>query len=235
MTVVVSYRLVLPRPWVRVPVGQGTESRVRRLVEAQARAFPKEVSPDEVGPWKRNMERQLVTKIKSSAEYGGIDFYLPADAMGGILVGASFVVSGISPLVRLPNDTPGDAAVGAVLAELIGAQPNSRLVSVGGQAWVRTQAVLEPDEAKAPGVDVPMVAVSYVTALPDDPQKWVLVEFSGTGDGDPRSDATVLIVELFDAIMTTWRWISAGDARWDEPEPGPELMAGKDGVADVRS
>jgi hypothetical protein len=31
------------------------------------------------------------------------------------------------------------------------------------------------------------------------------------GDGDPESQATHLIVELFDAMMTTWRWV--GSAR----------------------
>lgn len=57
-----------------------------------------------------------------------------------------------------------------------------------------------------PGDQVDLRKVEYLTAVPDDPRRWVLVTFTTAGDGDVDSEATGLVVELFDAIMSTWRW-----------------------------
>jgi hypothetical protein len=211
-----SYRVVLPKPWIRIPVGQGTQERVRRLVEETTREVPKEMPPDQVGPMRRELEHRLINDIMRSREYGGVDFYLPAGPQHGLLIGASFVVSQIRPPGQLPEELDPDQAVGSVLAELLSQSASATAEMIAGQAWVRSRKVLAPDPDRAPGVDVPMVAVSYTTALPDDPAKWVLVEFSGTGDGDPDSESTALIVDLFDAIMSTWRWIDSEDAEWAE-------------------
>jgi hypothetical protein len=43
----------------------------------------------------------------------------------------------------------------------------------------------------------------------------VLSALRGAGDGDPDSEVTRATVELFDAIMGTWRWTRADDA-WAE-------------------
>lgn len=211
-----SYRVVLPKPWVRIPVGSGTQERVRRLVEETTRDVPKELPPDQVGPLRRELEHRLVRDIMRSREYGGVDFYLPGGPQHGLLIGASFVVSQVRPPGRLPDELDPDQAVGSVLTELLQQSEGATAEIVAGQAWVRSRRVLDPDPDRAPGVDVPVVAVSYTTALPDDPTKWVLVEFSGTGDGDPGSESTSLVVDLFDAIMSTWRWIESDDAEWAE-------------------
>lgn len=48
--------------------------------------------------------------------------------------------------------------------------------------------------------------VDYRTAVPSDERRWIVVAFSTPGDGDPNSGITALLVELFAAIMSTWRW-----------------------------
>lgn len=210
MSRVTSYRVVLPRPWVRVPVHDGTEQRVHEIVDEAAKRLPKDAPPDQVGPWKRELERRLVTDVRSAREYGGVDVYLPADTWHGFLLGASFVVSEITPPGMLPDDA--EAAVGAVCAELVAGSAGATPVSIDDTVWVRTETVVAPDMARVAELDTPTRRVSYVTAVPDDPKRWVLSAFSCAGDGDPDSDATTMIVELFDAIMGTWRWVSQDDA-----------------------
>jgi len=220
-----SYRLVLPKPWIRIPVGAGTQERVRRLVEESTRDVPKELPPDQVGPMRRELEHRLVGDIMRSREYGGVDFYLPAGRQHGLLIGASFVVSQVRPPGHLPEELDPDQAVGAVLSELLHQDDGATAAIIAGQAWVRSQRVLDPDPDRAPGVDVPVVAVSYTTALPDDATKWVLVEFTGTGDGDPDSESTALVVDLFDAIMGTWHWIDSDD-EWDnDRDEAPDAIS----------
>ena len=205
----ISYRLVLPRPWTRLPVGRGLEERARDLVEEAAARLPKDAPPDQVGPWKREMQRRIVTDVRRAREYGGIDLYLPTDTMDGFLMGASFVVSEITP-PGLPPDDP-EAAIGGVLAELAASQDGARPISVADTVWVRTEKVVAPDPAQAPELDVPTRRVTYATAVPGDPRRWLTVAFSCVGDGDPDGEASIVSVELFDAIMSTWRWIHEGD------------------------
>jgi hypothetical protein len=209
MTRITSYRVVLPHPWVRIPVLSGTEERVREIVDRAAERLPKDAPPDQVGPWKRELERRLVSDVRSAGDHGGVDFYVPAGRWQGFLVAASFVVSEITPPGMLPDDP--DAAVSGVYAELIAGSAGATPVSIDDTVWVRSEHVVAPDPERAKELDVPTRRVSYVTAVPDDPRRWVLSAFSCAGDGDPDSELTHLIVELFDAIMGTWRWIARVD------------------------
>jgi hypothetical protein len=50
--------------------------------------------------------------------------------------------------------------------------------------------------------------VDYLIPVPEHPRGMLVVAFSTIGDGDPEGDFAKLLVELFDAIMTTFRWTS---------------------------
>ena len=78
-------------------------------------------------------------------------------------------------------------------------------VTVGDTVWARSESVSETDGASAPA-GVRARQVDYLTAVPGEERRWVLVSCSVIGDGDPDSTPTSLVVELFDAMMTTWRW-----------------------------
>jgi hypothetical protein len=211
MKPVTSYRVVLPKPWVRIPVGAGLEERVHEIAEEAMRRLPKEVPPDQAGPMRREVERRVIAAVRRSREYGGIDFYLPTDSWHGFLVGASFVVSDVTPPGLAPEDP--DLAVGAVLALLASSRSGTEVLDIGDTVWGRTEQVVQPDESsKREGVDVPTRRVDYLTAVPGDERRWILVGFSCVGDGNPDSELTLLTTELFDAIMSTWRWIREGDA-----------------------
>ena len=207
---ITSYRVVLPQPWVRIPVQGDTAGRVRQLVDEAAKRLPKDAPPDQVGPWKREIERKMVTDIRKAAEYGGVDFYVPVETWHGFLVAASFVVSEIRPPGQTPDDA--EAGVGGVLAQLVVGSHGAKPISIDDTVWVRTEQTVAPDLEREPDIDTPTRRVSYVTAMPDDPSRWVLSAFSCAGDGDPDSEVTRVTVELFDAIMGTWRWIREDDA-----------------------
>ena len=56
------------------------------------------------------------------------------------------------------------------------------------------------------GVEYASRRVDYVLPVPTDLDRWVVVSFSTLGAGDPTDEFAQLLVELFDAIMTTFRW-----------------------------
>ncbi|TFV53399.1 hypothetical protein [Blastococcus sp. TF02A-35] len=213
MTGIRSYRIVLPPPWVRVPLGPEARDRVHDIVERAATQAPKEMSPDQLGPLKRELERRMLSQLASAAERGGLDHYFPLGPMHGIHLGASFFVAAVTPPGGTAELSPDDLA-GGVLTQLVATTPGSTAVEIAGTVWVRTEGVMPPDPDRAGGVDAPVRRVSYLTAVPDDPRQWVLVSFSTLGDGDPESEHTLLTVELFDAIMSTWRWATGPDG-WD--------------------
>lgn len=232
MSRVSSYRLVLPRPWVRIPVQTGTEERVREVVTEVAARAPKDVPPDQLGPWRRELERRLVADVRAARDYGGVDFYLPSDTWHGFLVGASFVVSEVSPPGQRPDELDEDGAVGQVLAELVRTSPETQPVTIADTTWVRAERVEAADPDRAADLDLATRRVEYLTAVPAEPRRWVLVAFSCTGDGDPRGDLATLTVELFDAIMGTWRWVREGDefdvrAAETAETPGTQEMAAR--------
>jgi hypothetical protein len=210
VTPIESYRIVLPPPWVRVPLGPGARERVHDLVEQAAAAAPRGMSPDQLGPLKRELERRLLAQLASAAERGGLDHYFPLGPVHGIHLGASFFVAAMTP----PGggaDPGSGASAGGVLAHLVASTPGATAVEIARTVWVRTEDVLAPDPARAEGVDLPARRVTYLTAVPDAPQQWILASFSTIGDGDPGSEHTLLTVSLFDAIMSTWRWATGPD------------------------
>jgi hypothetical protein len=53
---------------------------------------------------------------------------------------------------------------------------------------------------------LPTQRVDYVIPVPDDPGRWISINFSTPGDGDIDSEFTGVLVELFDAVVGTFRW-----------------------------
>ena len=85
----------------------------------------------------------------------------------------------------------------------------TRPVSVADTVWVRRERSVPRD-----GDDtVDSVRVEYFTAVPGQARAWIMVSFSSAGQpiAGPDGEGNML-VELFDAIMTTWRWRYDADA-----------------------
>lgn len=196
-----GYRIALPTPWQHIPLDERMRGRVDEIVQIAVGRFPDDVPPDQVAQARIKLEGMLLTQLRAAQDNGGIDFYLPTDLMHGVQVNASFVVSAIIPDASVP-----DGMTGRVLASLIASSEGATPVDVGDTVWVRSTSVVEsrPDELLSESVSARKV--EYMTAVPGDERRWVIVSFTTIGDGDPDGELAHVLVELFDAIMTTWRW-----------------------------
>jgi len=211
-----SYSIVLPAPWRRIPLRSDVNAHVARIVDSVVARTPPHISPDEVAPKRIWLERQLLDQALEAQDNGGVDLYLPVEDWHGFLVSASIVVSEVVP------DATADAdSVGPVMADLL-RDADSRPETVDDTVFVRTESV---KEARPEGPASPSRHVRYVTAVPGDERTWLMVQFACVGEeiGSGSEESTDhLLVELFDAIMTTFRWVrdTPGPARDDRLETG---------------
>lgn len=196
-----TYALVLPPPWVRIHLEDRTRMRdgVRAFVDAGARRAPKEIPPDQLASLKLKLQGQLLRQLEESRDAGTIDYYLPSGPLHGVDLNASFVVSSIIPDANA--DVSQTAGVHAVLTA-----EGATSVQLAGTDWSRTEEVVATEGDQLVEAGLPARRVTYATAVPGDERRWALVTCTVIGDGKPDSDHTRLVVELFDAIMTTWRW-----------------------------
>lgn len=190
-----GYRLALPRPWTRLRVAD-RQREVARVVEGALAQVPSSVPPDQLAPYRRDLTRQLDAALERAAAEGVLDYYLPVELMHGVALNAGFTVAS-----TVPDTTASVEDVPDVMAHLL-RDEDTHPVVVADTTWLRRQEVRPSHQQDLPEE----VVVRYSTAVPGDEQTWVLVTFTTIGDGDPRSEHTALVVDLFDAMMSTWRW-----------------------------
>lgn len=214
-TAVAGYSLVLPPGWRRVPIRHGTRAAIRGIVDEVLRRYPQNMPRDKMTPVRLELERQLSDLARRARSSGGVDLYLPVEYVHGVTVTASFVVS----QVELPVPEQGSAEPAAVgsaelVAYLTSGEGSAARAPVAGADAARTESVAAAD----PAGQLPYGSrrVDYVIPLPGHPARWMLAAFSTIGDGDPEGKFARLLVELFDAIMLTFRWTTqaqSGTAR----------------------
>jgi len=202
-----GYSLVLPPGWVQVPLDQGAGAALDRLLDRAFADIPAEIPPDTAATLRRRLEGQLRSILASARDNGGTELYLPTERMGGVLIPASFVVAEVDPQVGAA-DAGGDL-VSVVLARLIAADDAARALEVDGAPALRTEfwAAGEPDRQM--GVRAASRRVDYLVAVPGHPGRWLAVSCTVLEPADDPDDLAGLLVELFDAVMTTFRWAAA--------------------------
>jgi hypothetical protein len=212
---VAGYSLVLPTGWRQIPIQGGTKAAIRAVVDEVLRRFSRGKSRDAMTPYRIELERRLTDMARRVRAAGGRDLYLPIEYVHGVTIAASFVVS----QVTLPEPPPevtarsggmvaggvAGAAAEAVVGYLTSPEGgNATAVVAGGVAAARTERVAAPDQAEE--LPVGSRRVDYLIPVPGQPTRWLVMAFSTIGDGDPEGDFAKLLVELFDAIMLTFRW-----------------------------
>jgi len=136
---------------------------------------------------------------------GGIDLYLPIEYTHGVTITASFVVSQVTlpePPPELPDAEQADTA--QFVSYLTSADGDAAPVVIAGAAAARKESVAAADPAQQ--VPYGSRRVDYMLPVPGESRGMLIVAFSTIGDGDPEGQFAKLLVELFDAIMTTFRW-----------------------------
>jgi len=200
-----GYTLVLPGGWRRIPVQQGTRPAIRGVVDEVLRRFSKGVSRDQLTRYRIELERGLSDMAAQARSAGGIDLYLPIEYTHGVTITASFVVSQVTlpePPPELPDAEQADTA--QFVSYLTSADGDAAPVVIAGAAAARKESVAAADPAQQ--VPYGSRRVDYMLPVPGESRGMLIVAFSTIGDGDPEGQFAKLLVELFDAIMTTFRW-----------------------------
>lgn len=192
------YELVLPPGWIRIPLREGTKEALEKILFSHMGQVPEGIPRDDAMRFRLEMRRQLEKQARAASRNGGLDLYLPVLARGGIFLMASFIVAempigqehGVPPgqvLARLVDDgVPGGAATEVDVAGAPALRRDYRSALAEGELLTRR--------------------VDYVIPVANDPGRWISINFSTPGDGDADSEFTDVLVELFDAVVSTFKW-----------------------------
>jgi hypothetical protein len=215
-----GYALVLPPGWRKIPVRYGTDEAIREILDEVLGRVGSGTDRERLVRARVELQGRLSAMAMRAREASGVDLYLPVEYVHGTPVPASFSVSEGAP--GSPGGTGGSPAATAepdqalapeeLIAYLASADDATSLITLDGAPGIRTDHVAAAD----PGTEAPLPSrqVDYVVAVPGSPDRWLMVVFSTVGDGDPAGQFANLLVELFDAIMSTFRWT------WPGQEPG---------------
>lgn len=200
-----GYSIILPPGWIGIPLRdhEATDSAVRRIVEKACGDLPTSFPRDKVTPYRLEIERRLRRGISQARKGEGLDLYLPVYEQGRVPIGASFVVAETAG----PQGSHADAE--SILALMVDDSVESYCepVEIAESTAVRRDSLVggkgkQDAEAASRRVD-------YVIPVPQNANRWVVVSFSTVGAGDPEDEIAEATTELFDAIMTTFRWRAA--------------------------
>ncbi|MYS24363.1 hypothetical protein GA0115240_163537 [Streptomyces sp. DvalAA-14] len=199
-----AYSLLLPPGWVRVPLRNGTRAVLDARIFRGIERIPAGVPRDKGMAYRLYVRRRVEGLVAEARKAGGLDLYVPVGARpGGGMLAASFVVAEVAEVEGVEGVEGEAAQPEAVLGRLAGEAGEVR--GVAETVGVRREYVRAAAEEEAEA-GVPTRHVDYVVPVPGDGGRWLTVSFSTAGDGDPASPFTRAVAELFDAMMTTFRW-----------------------------
>lgn len=207
-----GYELILPPGWVRIPLREGTQEALERVLFSHMEQVPEGIARDDAMRFRLDMRRQLEKQARAARRNGGLDLYLPVLPRGGIFLMASFIVAEM-PIGR--DDAIPPQTVIARLADEGIRGGTATVVKVAGVPALRRDYRSVPDEERPSPNPAPAAVrqaapptrrVDYVLPVANDPGHWISVTFSTPGDGDIDSAFTGVLVELFDAVISTFTW-----------------------------
>lgn len=196
---VAGYTLMVPPEWQKIPVQRGSDQAIKRILDEAFAHYGR----DEVAQQRRDVEKRLREVIKNARQNAGVDLYLPIRTKNKDVL-ASFLIS-YAEFGR-QDAPPQQDVLRYVMSSLNAAEP----VGLAGVNGMRTERACPPD----PEHDITYASrrVEYLLPVPNTPDSWLVASYSTLGDGDPESELTMLFCDLFDAMMTTFRWNYREDA-----------------------
>jgi hypothetical protein len=198
----IGYRLVLPPAWTKIPLLDGAERKVDEILDHSFRDLPS----DKYGPHRSELKKRLLAQIEAARAGNGIDLYLPIERMHGKTVGASFLVG------LLATDIGQSAGAEDVLVALAGQLDGARVVAVDDGPALRTEKTVPAVAGAEDETSFGSRRVDYIVAIPDESERFLTIAFSTLGDGDPDGEVAHLLVELFDAVVSTFTWVRSSAA-----------------------
>lgn len=216
----IGYRLTLPPDWVHIPLLSGTDEALDRVLFSNLKKVSSSVPKEKRMSFRLQLRRAVEEQVRAAQKANGTDLYLPVQTSGvryGIPLAASVLVT---EFVATEED-PGPEVVLARLAAADADGAVAETLELADTLAVRREytRASSPHSADSLG----MRHVDYALALPSDSRRYTVLSFSTAGDGDPSSDFTDALTELFDAIMTTFRWQHLDDENpSDTADESPE-------------
>jgi hypothetical protein len=195
-----GYSLVVPPGWSRIPIRHGTAAAIQEIADGALAGLPASTPQDRAALLHGRIARRLTELAGQARPLGGVDLYLPVSHSHGTPVPASFIVSEGRPAAAGIVD-PGQVA-GYLASALPGASP----VMVDGCAGARLESAAPAETI--PGIEAASRRVDYLLPVPGQSGQWLIVTFATSGDGDQQGAFAALLVELFDSIMLTFRWVA---------------------------
>lgn len=194
----VGYTLVLPPGWAEIPLRCGTSATVRKILDDAFSKLRADIPRDKLTPYRQELERRLKQLISQARSNGGICLYLPVEHMHQAPIAASFVIS------QQPIGPADGVETAEILAQFATRQPSAEIVAVadGMAGRIEHSAPAEPGTETEHGSR----RVDYVIPVPGQGGEWLVIAFSTLGGGNPDDGYAKLLVELFDAIVATFRW-----------------------------
>jgi len=196
-----DYQLLLPAGWLRIPLDDRAQQRIVLLAKTQTRDVP----PDQREAVRNALVEVLTAAAGDAAGAGGTDVIVCTTSLEGVPISASCVVS------HHPGSADSAVDLAGRLTELDG---NVTVVELAGASAVRRvssrdipyDAVLRSrlKEKLGRGArDHDPVAheVTFFVPLPAS-TGWLVFTFS-----TPQPALADALEALFDAIMSTLRWV----------------------------
>src|SRR3984885_1432230 len=194
--VITGYAIMMPGGWRQVPVLHGTRKAITDVLDEVFARFPPGLARSTLMPCRLELERRMTEMARQARQNAAMDLYLPVEYIHGVAVPASIVVS------RGTLGASGLLDVDEVIAQMTAGSPDASRVTVDGAAGVRLERTADPAREAQCGAR----QVDYVLPVPGKPGDWLISAFSSLEDRSPDGRFTQLLVELFDAIMSTFRW-----------------------------
>ncbi len=195
-----GYSLVVPPGWSRIPLRHGTTAAIREIADQVLAATPAEGSKDHAAQLHDQITRRLTELAEQARPLGGVDLYLPLSPVHGAAIPAAFIVCEGRP------PAAGIVDPGHVADHLADAIPGASPVTVDGCAGARLQSSASAETIL--GIAAASRRVDYLLPVPGHSGQWLIVTFAVSVDGDPRGAFADLLVELFDSVMLTFRWVT---------------------------
>jgi hypothetical protein len=195
-----GYSLVAPPGRSRIPVRHGTDAAIQEIADEVLAGIPVNAPGEHAAPIKDQIMRRLAELAERARPLGGVDLYLPVLPLHGTAVPASFIVSEGRP------PAAGIVDSGQVAGYLASAAAGASPVTVDGCAGARLESVAPAETIL--GIEAASRRVDYLLPVPGQPGQWLIVTFAAAGAGDPEGAFAEFLVELFDSIMLTFRWVA---------------------------
>jgi hypothetical protein len=195
-----GYSVVVPPGWNRIPIRHGTTAAIQKIAGEVLAGIPADRLGERTALLRDQIAGRLAELAGQARPLGGVDLYLPISHLHGMAVPASIIVSeGTPPAAGIVD--PGQVA-GYLASALPGASP----VMVDGCAGARLECTAPAQ--KILGMEAASRRVDYALPVPGHQGQWLIVTFAASGGGDPEGAFANLLVELFDSIMLTFRWVT---------------------------